>query len=109
MVAETALTNVDAVLLWILLEQGPTSGFKIDRVLEVRGYRDWAHIGKTSVYLGLKRLEEKGLIRSKRDTKKTGCGPKPQLYRVSPEGGRVARAAMLYTSISSVQSIMKSA
>jgi DNA-binding PadR family transcriptional regulator len=58
------LTNVEIALLQLIREKKLVSGYEIDALIEERGYRNWAGIGKTSIYNTLKKLKKKSLSRS---------------------------------------------
>lgn len=46
------LSNVEMVLLQIIAELNQMSGYEINKRIEQRGYREWAKIGTTSIYVG---------------------------------------------------------
>ncbi len=83
------LTNVEMALLEIIKEKNETSGYEIGQVLEERGYREWANIGKTSIYAGIKKLEKKGLISIKAMKKKEGKGPLPKKINLTKSGEKI--------------------
>lgn len=64
------INNVELTLLEIIREKSNTSGYEIRKIIEERGYREWANIGKTSIYVGIKKLKEKSLITLKTIEKK---------------------------------------
>jgi DNA-binding PadR family transcriptional regulator len=80
------LSNVEIALLQIITENKEISGYEINQLLIERGYRQWAGIGTTSIYVGLKKLEKKGLLNSFVDTKKQGKGPLPKKFKVNSKG-----------------------
>jgi DNA-binding PadR family transcriptional regulator len=80
------LTNVEIALLQLIGEKKLASGYELNRLIEERGYRNWAGIGKTSIYNTLQKLLEKKFIRSKGFAKKSGKGPAPKKYSMTPEG-----------------------
>ncbi|MFH0886992.1 MAG: PadR family transcriptional regulator [bacterium] len=79
------------MLLQIIWEQKSTSGYVINHTVEERGYRHWIDIGSTSIYIGLKKLEDKGLIESSYDLKKIGRGALPKKIKITDKGARVLR------------------
>ncbi len=80
------LTNVEIALLEIIKERSETTGYEIGQIIEERGYREWANIGKTSIYTGIKKLEGKNYISIKQLKKKAGKGPVPNNIRLTKTG-----------------------
>ncbi|WP_138754497.1 helix-turn-helix transcriptional regulator [Paenibacillus sinopodophylli] len=80
------LSNVEFMLLHIIAESKQASGYQINKLIELRGYREWANIGTTSIYSGLQKLKEKQLIRSEDAGHKTGKGPSPSMYVLMEAG-----------------------
>ncbi|MBD1555755.1 PadR family transcriptional regulator [Vibrio sp. S9_S30] len=62
------------------------SGYDINRLVEQRGFREWAEIGMTSIYVSLNKLAKKELVRAELDTAKKGKGPTPKKYFLLPVG-----------------------
>lgn len=83
------INNVELTLLEIIREKSNTSGYEIRKIIEERGYREWANIGKTSIYVGIKKLKEKGLITLKTIKKKEGKGPLPNKINLTKSGEKV--------------------
>ncbi|URA10271.1 PadR family transcriptional regulator [Thermospira aquatica] len=82
-------SNVELIILHLISEKKSLSGYEINRLVEERGYRNWAEIGTSSIYIGLEKLENKGLVVSSLDTQKQGKGPLPKKYSLTPEGEKV--------------------
>ncbi len=82
-------SNVELIILHLISEKKALSGYEINRLVEERGYRNWAEIGTSSIYIGLEKLENKGLVVSSLDTQKQGRGPLPKKYSLTPEGEKV--------------------
>ncbi|RAR43910.1 PadR family transcriptional regulator [Paenibacillus sp. MDMC362] len=80
------LSNVEFMLLQILAELDQASGYDINKLIDQRGYRQWAHIGTTSVYTGLKKLNGKGMIMSEHSGEKSGKGPMPTRFVITDNG-----------------------
>jgi DNA-binding PadR family transcriptional regulator len=80
------ITNPEYSILVTLLERGQASGYEINRIVEARGFREWADIGKTSVYSALKKLENKGLVEGRLNRSKTGKGPVGRNFIVTDTG-----------------------
>jgi DNA-binding PadR family transcriptional regulator len=79
-------SNAELVILQIIAESSPISGYDINKLIEQRGYREWAKIGTTSIYAGLQKLKEKGLIQSEDPSNKLGKGPLPVKFAITEEG-----------------------
>jgi len=90
------LSNVEVVLLQIVAEKDGISGYGINHIVEERGYREWADIGMTSIYVGLKKLEEKRLVEFKVHTSKIGKGPMPKIYFLTEKGKDVLSSEVLF-------------
>ena len=80
------ISNVGFILLSLIHENGKISGYRLNTLIEERGYREWADIGTTSIYTGLKKLKQKGYVTSATDRYKKGKGPKGINYTITPEG-----------------------
>jgi DNA-binding PadR family transcriptional regulator len=89
------LSNVEMVLLQIIAEKDGISGYGINHMVKERGYREWADIGMTSIYVGLKKLEDKKLVKFKVHTAKIGKGPIPKIYFHTEKGKEVLSAEVL--------------
>ena len=74
------LTNTEFILSLLINENSKISGYKINKLIEERGYREWAGIGTTSIYKGLKKLEKIRCIKSQMDIKKKSKGPVGKLF-----------------------------
>jgi len=94
------LSNTELMLLELAAERGELSGYEIDQLVRERGFREWAGLGRTSIYGGLGRLEKRGLLRSRLDEAKAGRGPLPRRFDLT-EDGRQALAAAVAAALSS--------
>ncbi|WP_248925003.1 PadR family transcriptional regulator [Paenibacillus hamazuiensis] len=94
------LSNVEFMLLQIIAERNQASGYDINKVIDQRGYREWANIGTTSIYAGLKKLNDKGLIKSEDSGEKSGKGPMPTRF-VMTEAGMTTLRSEIIASLSS--------
>lgn len=83
------ITNVEMALIEIIKEKNETSGYEIRKIIEERGYKEWANIGKTSIYVGIKKLEKKGFITINTMKKKEGKGPLPNKINLTKLGEKV--------------------
>ncbi|WP_169082505.1 helix-turn-helix transcriptional regulator [Paenibacillus sp. PL91] len=89
------LSSVELVLLQIIAESKQTSGYEINKLIEQRGFREWAKIGTTSIYAGLQKLNEKRLIQSDTPTDKLGKGPLPVKFTITEIGKQVLRTEII--------------
>lgn len=80
------LSNVEFMLLQIIAECDQASGYDINKLINQRGHREWADIGTTSIYAGLKKLNKKGLIESEDSGEKSGKGPMPIRFVITEVG-----------------------
>ena len=83
------LTNAEFVLLQIVCERSMVSGYEINQLIRDWGYKEWAEIGTTSIYVGLNKLSKKKLVYSYIDTEKQGRGPVPRKFEVTAAGRAV--------------------
>jgi DNA-binding PadR family transcriptional regulator len=89
------LSQVEFVLLQIIAETGHTSGYIINKLIEERGYREWADIGETSIYVGLDKLFNKDLAVFSVPTDKRGRGPMPKNFDLTEKGKETLKAEVL--------------
>lgn len=80
------LTNAELILLQIINEQESISGYAVNKLIKERNYRRFMDVGSTSVYVSLKKLEDKGYAESEIDETKQGKGPSPRIYAITDEG-----------------------
>lgn len=97
--SEMNLSNVEFMLLQLIAELDQASGYDINKLIDQRGYRQWANIGTTSVYAGLKKLNEKKLVESEPVGEKSGKGPIPTRFAIT-ESGKAALRNEILTSLS---------
>ena len=91
------LTNAQLMLLQVIHEYIVITGYDINKHVLNLKYKDWADIGKTSIYTGLKILQEKKYVTSFIDMDKTGKGPLPRKYSLNEEGKVILKSEMIYT------------
>lgn len=96
------LSNVEFMLLQMIAECRQASGYDIKKLVDRRGYRDWANIGTTSIYLGLKKLKDKGWVTSEESEGKSGKGPLPHRFSLT-EAGMIALRNEILDSLSSAR------
>ena len=80
------LSNTELILLIQINEHNEISGYQLNSNIKKYGYREWAGIGTTSIYVGLKNIERKSLAKSELDLKKTTKGPVGKLYTITKSG-----------------------
>lgn len=96
------ISNVEFMLLQMIAEGGQTSGYDIKKLVDRRGYREWANIGTTSIYGGLKKLSDKGWIAPEDSDEKSGKGPMPTRFALT-EAGRIKLKHEILDSLSSTR------
>lgn len=89
------LSNIDFMLLNIIGEVGGISGYSLNELVESRGYREWAGIGKSSIYVRLKNLKKKGYLVSQLSGDKSGKGPLPVEYSITAAGKEILKKEIL--------------
>lgn len=80
------ISNVEFMLLQMIEECRQASGYDIKKLVDQRGYREWANIGTTSIYAGLKKLSDKGWIVTEESDGKSGKGPMPNRFALTEAG-----------------------
>jgi DNA-binding PadR family transcriptional regulator len=81
-----SLSNVEFMLLQIICQKREICGYEIDKIVEAREYREWADIGRTSIYTGLEKLAKKKMVEAFIDTEKQGKGPLPRKFKLTEDG-----------------------
>jgi DNA-binding PadR family transcriptional regulator len=89
------MNNNGFMLLSVIAELEPVSGYKLNQVIEQRGFRQWADIGSTSIYVNLKKLANVGLIEGFVAEEKHTKGPSAVLYRCTNAGKSMLRKLIL--------------
>lgn len=90
------LSNAELMLLELINEQKEISGYDIELLVRERGYRNWADIGTTSIYVSLKKLTKKELVISYLLEEKSGKkGPKPKIFKLTEKGIEVLKEEIL--------------
>lgn len=80
------ISHNEFMLLAIINEQELISGYRLNQIIEYRGYRSWADIGSTSIYINLKKLVQLKLIEGTVSIDKKTKGPSSILYKCTKEG-----------------------
>nr|BBH87952.1 hypothetical protein KTC_27030 [Thermosporothrix sp. COM3] len=96
------ISNVEFMLLQMIAECRQASGYDIKKLVDQRGYREWANIGTTSIYAGLKKLSDKGWIVTEQSDGKSGKGPMPTRFTLT-EAGIVKLKQEILDSLSSAR------
>lgn len=89
------ISNVEFTLLQLIAESSNISGYEINKLVEERGYREWADIGTTSIYVGLDKLNKKEFVKSQIDVNKTGKGPLPKRFTLTQQGRDVLKDTII--------------
>ncbi len=77
------VSNIEAAILGLLYEQS-LYGYKLEKIIEERGMRNWTEIGFSSIYYVLKRLEKKEFITSELESVKGK--PSRKIYTTTKKG-----------------------
>jgi DNA-binding PadR family transcriptional regulator len=80
------LNNNEYMILSFVWEFETASGYQINATINNRGYREWADVGMTSIYITLKKLEQKKLLDSHITMNKTTQGPAAREYSITEDG-----------------------
>ena len=91
----SSISNVEFMLLQMIAECGQASGYEIKKLVDQRGYQEWAKIGTTSIYKGLKKLSQKGWVVSETLQDKSGKGPIPTRFSLTEAGVTKLKAEIL--------------
>jgi DNA-binding PadR family transcriptional regulator len=86
------MTNAELAILGLVAER-PRHGYEIDRVIQVRGMRDWTEVGFSSIYYLLKKLERNGKIEGRLEEAERG--PARRVYHITPGGQKAFYTAVL--------------
>jgi len=79
--------EVTRLVLLAFVSMGRTHGYRIRKAIEERQMHRWADVRFGSIYAGLKRLCEEGLL-EEAGREQEGRGPPRTLYRITTEGRR---------------------
>lgn len=93
--SKKTLSNVEFALMQLISENGELSGYMISRLIEERGYREWADIGETSIYIGLEKLYKKEFVEFYVDIAKQGKGPLPKKFNLTDKGKETLKEEVL--------------
>lgn len=87
------LTPAELTILGLVIER-PQHGYDLERVIELRGIRQWTDIGFSSIYYLLTKLEKRGLIHALDEP----AGAKSRrVFEATPEGlAEAARSALVF-------------
>ncbi len=85
------ISNVEFMLLQIIQQKGTICGYEIDKIVKMREYKEWADIGRTSIYTGLEKLAKKNLAKTFIDMDKQGKGPLPKKFKLTNKGKSTLR------------------
>ncbi len=83
---EYSVGNADLVLLLLLAEEPGLNGYAIRARVAERGYQAWAGVASSSIYTGLRRIEQHGLAVGAPDLDKRDRGPRGRVYRLTAAG-----------------------
>jgi len=78
------MTNAELAILSLVVEE-PRHGYDIEATIVERNMRDWTDVGFSSIYYVLGKLEEAGLVTSRRE-QAPGRGPARRVYSATDAG-----------------------
>ncbi len=85
------LSDVELTILSLVAE-GPRYGVEIERMIELRGLREWLVVGSASIYYILGRLEQQELLTSTQQPGEDGTAR--TIYQITDAGRGVAQTAI---------------
>ncbi len=80
------MTDAEMLLLGLVAEM-PRHGYQLEQVIEERGMRRWTHIGFSSIYFVLGKLQELRLVTARKSARNTP-GKARRVYSITPSGRR---------------------
>jgi len=83
------ISDAEFVLLLLISEMPHANGYQLRQTVENRGIEEWAGVSSSSIYVVLKKLEDRKFVASSLDVTKTSKGPKGKVFEVL-EGGKPA-------------------
>lgn len=93
------LTDAELLVLGLVAEM-PRHGYQLDQVIEQRAMREWTHIGFSSIYFVLGKLEKVGLVTAKKPAEAKSKAKR--IYAVT-EAGRRALVTQTLAALSTVR------
>lgn len=78
------MTNAELAILSLVVER-PRHGYDIELTIVERNMREWTDVGFSSIYYLLDKLEQAGLVSSRRE-KAPGRGPARRVYTATDAG-----------------------
>ena len=91
------LTDAELLVLGLVSEM-PRHGYELEQVIEQRGMREWTHIGFSSIYFVLGKLEKMSLVAAGKPP-----GPKARKIYAVTERGLEALTARSLAALGSVR------
>ncbi|WP_433303883.1 PadR family transcriptional regulator [Actinoplanes sp. CA-030573] len=85
------LTQSELVVLGLIIEQ-PQHGYDLEKIIEVRGIRQWTEIGFSSIYYLLSKLEKRGLIHA---SEASGAATSRRVFHATKRGRETAARCTL--------------
>jgi DNA-binding PadR family transcriptional regulator len=82
------LSKINTLLLG-LIDQKPVNPYEIQKILIKNNIRSWLPIAESSVYAGIRSLNEKGLIEG--EVRKEKNMPEKTLYHITAKGSEVLK------------------
>lgn len=91
---EYRLSDSDVVLLTLIAEEPGINGYNLRRRVQARGLDAWAGVAASSIYNGLKRIEDHRFVSSKPDLHKDRKGPTGHAFTVTVKGAKALHGAV---------------
>jgi DNA-binding PadR family transcriptional regulator len=91
---EYRLTDSDMVLLTLIAEEPGINGYNLRRRVQARGLDAWAGVAASSIYNGLKRIEDHRFVSSKPDLQEDRKGPTGRAFTVTAKGTKALHVAV---------------
>jgi DNA-binding PadR family transcriptional regulator len=88
------LSEVELTILG-LTANGPRYGYEIEQQIDAQGLRDWLHVGFSSVYSVLNRLQRQTLVRSHEAGSDAIGNPARNIYQITEAGQGVLQTALV--------------
>lgn len=86
------MTNAELAILTLVAER-PRYGYELERLLEERGFRQWADVGFSTIYYILRKLERRGWVHRTAGGE-PARGPARAVYQVTDDGLEAWRRAL---------------
>jgi DNA-binding PadR family transcriptional regulator len=83
---EYKINNAEFIILLLILEIPKANGYRLRNLVSDRGMEAWAGVSSSSIYVMVKKLENRGFITSSDDLEKQTKGPRGKVFMILPKG-----------------------